>query len=313
MENQLTISEAADRLHCSDRTVREYCQQGKIRAKKTVSRWLIDEDEVNRFSGQGAQPEVQSYALSRATDAITARALENHNNALLRMVAALIDEIRMPSTQECLQGHLQHTISVESAPEDRRLFADLREHLTGSDFGHIFDALEDIKRLREHYVRLHLPLLASASEDVKQAFLAEIDPYYPGWGWTDFFPLFVCMYAIENVYRKRRNMPLISKALLVRPHDETSPLALQEADALTFPLGLFGGETVIALSVREETLELCRKIYWKLTKNYQKSRQASDIVDIREKLEEGVSKLWDELRGLQIRGLIPGRCRDCPE
>ena len=47
----LTIPEAAERLSCCERTLREWCSHKKIKAKKVVNKWLIPEEEIDRLLG----------------------------------------------------------------------------------------------------------------------------------------------------------------------------------------------------------------------------------------------------------------------
>lgn len=57
MERRLTIPEAAERLACSDRTVRDWCKSGKIKARIVAGKYLIPEEELDRLLGRGTVTE----------------------------------------------------------------------------------------------------------------------------------------------------------------------------------------------------------------------------------------------------------------
>lgn len=49
MENQLTVAQVADYLHCHSKTVCRYIKNGKLDAKRIGGKWLIPESEVKKI------------------------------------------------------------------------------------------------------------------------------------------------------------------------------------------------------------------------------------------------------------------------
>src|SRR4051812_6888730 len=84
-------AEVAEMLGLHERTVREYCARGEIRATKAGDRWLIPRAEVARLAGDDLAPHESGMNEEREVQRLR-RELQDLRDEVNRRVGRLLDE-----------------------------------------------------------------------------------------------------------------------------------------------------------------------------------------------------------------------------
>lgn len=148
----LTVSQAASMLGVSARTVRRWCEQGRLQAHRVVSErgstWWIDPDSVAPVRPAGGQSIERARSLGR-TEAEVLSALE----------------ARLERIETFLEGHTGSALSAEVAAVSSSLSV-LADQLS---------LLQEVVRVREQETRereaswlAHLEALSTESDQLRQ-------------------------------------------------------------------------------------------------------------------------------------------------